>query len=341
MTINSRIIVARHYICDDDTLDVLEKGIHQLLEANELARNRNNGIRFGLKLTLHEKYENSPPTLEKIGSQLERLYKGFYVLFDPQNRGPGTSYAQILFNPTFWTKPHTVATADMDQYILTTNEAQERIEDLFERVERERAVYATGFRDVPVKLAIHEENSERRIIHELVHSLAAGRGALRVPGKAPAGVTPAYAALGESTSGFYVYNTDVPAFGDIAASVLKQIRNGAYFTHFGIDYYCAIKAAQESKVSTGYVCARENDFYERTKAAHDEYQGIVNFIRARSRELAITDVKTLVSQTINAPSTRDILSGFYSKNTVEEVLEIMRREFGGGVRGEFIGKSSM
>ena len=313
---SDRNIILRHFINGEATLEEFLLGIDNINSALEISETSIFRFKFGLKLTVDKKKLNGD-LVEKIKQGESRLPKNLFYLYDPEDRGPGTSYRQILFNPSF---SGVVVNADLDQYIINTRESLEQILELIKRVEVDKALYATGSRNVPVILAKNERNSNLRIIHELFHSLVIGSEKLRVDEKV-AGVTPAYAEIGESTSGFVVINFAHPAHPILTSSVFK-VSQEANMRGFATDYYVAIKSAQIARLAKGYVRCRENKFYEKEDEL-DEPNPVKRLIKEQTKELSKTDVRYMMWRAIGNKENTKRISEFYSQDDVELVRDLM------------------
>jgi hypothetical protein len=243
-----------------------------------------------------------------------------WILYDPVDRGPGISSQQVFFNATFTRPPSIVINSCFDQYKIDTFDALYQIIDLAYRMEMENALYATGSRDVPVLLATHKRNSDLRIIHELFHSLAIGSDRLRVP-YVPKGVTPAYAAIGESTAGLDCVNTAHQAFSGYAAAMAFANGN-ADMSGFATNYYMTIKASQLAPTSAGYVQAYVNKFYGK-RDEKEELSGVLRLIATQSSALAKTDIAPMLYDSCARDASVDRIAEFYPRDDVLQVQDIL------------------
>lgn len=315
-----RYIIARHFINGEDTLAEFAIGVDKLRIAMDISAFDTSNLGFGLKLTLDGK-RIGPDLQDRIKQQIAKLPGNLLFLLDPEDRGPGTSYKQVLFNPTFFShNPTTLISLDLDQYIINTPESLGRIADLAERVEKEEALYATGSRDVSVILATNQRNSDLRIIHELFHSLIIGTNKLRIEDQSKK-VTPAYAEIGECTTGLYVLNMSHKAF-PILLSAIAQASQMANMDGFATDYYVAIRASQLARLSRGYVCSRENKFYSK-KDKHQEFESVKRLISGQTAELGKTDISGLLRRTLQDPTNARRIAEFYLPEDVELVRHLM------------------
>jgi len=244
-----------------------------------------------------------------------------WLLVDPEDRGPGTSFRQVLFNPTFTDGNSLVMNLDLDQYTVNTADALCQIAELAERVEKETALYATGSRDVPVILASNQRNNELRIIHELFHSLTIGSDNLAVR-EVPPNITPAYAQIGESTSGFYVVNFAHARFPELTQDLVGATQV-ADMRGFATDYFVAIRSAQLGKLSKGYVKSTKNKFHEK-KDKEKEFSGVMRLILGQTAELGKTGLKNDLLTSLTLEGNTERLSEFYSREDVELVRDTMK-----------------
>jgi len=259
-----RYLILKHYINGKETFDEYQKGIVNINSAIDISNTHNLGFQFGLKLAVDENLDKDLIAEVKLVELPD-----IWFLYDPKNRGPGTSYRQILFNPTF--SPVTgdsslVISADLDQYAINTQDALNQLAEFAERVETNKSLYATGSRDIPVVLATSPRNSDLRVIHELFHSLIIGSEKLRT-GEQKTNVTPAYHEIGESTSGLYIINFSHPSYPELTGCVVRASQS-VDLRGFATDYYTAIKSAELGELERGYVQSKENIFY--TKKNPDE-----------------------------------------------------------------------
>jgi len=307
-----KYVVYRHLINGTETFDEFVSSISKIKLTYEVNENLQYGLNLGLKLTFdRNKASNLEERIMKETSDLSK-YLAFLIV-DAKDKGPGTSYKQILFNTTFLDAPSIVVSTDLDQFITDTEEALEKLNNLVQKVENEGAIYANGSRDVPVVLATNKRNSELRIIHELFHSLAIGSEKLKIPVKKP-NTTPAYAEIGESTSGLYVINTAHSQYPTLTESVIKasQIAN---MKGFATDYYTAIKSSKLGRIVAGYVKSKENKFYT-NKSEQEEFKSVERLIREETKELGKTDIRDSLFYTVKFGYAIDKIAQFYNYEDV-------------------------
>ena len=311
-----RYIIARHFINNKNSLIEFEEEINKIIPVLELLKIKN--LNFGLKLTTEDK-KLTKDLKERIKEQIVNLPSDIWLLYDPKDRGPGTSFRQIIFNPTFSWNPNIITSIDLDQFPLEEN-SLEPLLHLIEKVEKDNSLYGIGSRNIPIKLAIHKRNSDLRIIHELFHSLTIGSEKLVViKGEIDtSNVIPAYKEIGESTTGISIFNTNHKKYIDLMNNVNKY----GSFRGFATEYYTAIRSSQLGKISTGYVIFKENNFYEE-KNEEDELKGVKRLIEGQTKNLGKTDIKKDLLKTLEQEENTRRISKFYYKNDVEIVRDLM------------------
>ncbi len=313
-----KYFVPGHFIDGEATLKEFDNGIHRFKELMEISRTRGSDLEFGLKLTVDE--GNIDQNLqERIAQSINDLPSDLWLLYDPIDRGPGTSLSQILFNTTFLN--NIVISVCLDQYVISSEDSLEQLEDLASKVERDNALRAVGSRDVPVILATNERNSNLRVIHELFHSLTIGSNILRIPGQR-SNVTPAYEGIGESSSGLQIMNLAHPQYPTLVQAFFKAAQV-ADFKGFAAEYYTVLKSAELDKTLTGYVMARENPFSHR-KDEKEEFDFVTRgIIRYQTGQLGKTDVRGKLLKTLQAKESQSRLAEFYPRPDVELVRDLM------------------
>ncbi|MBW3015493.1 hypothetical protein KY330_03665 [Candidatus Woesearchaeota archaeon] len=309
-------IILRHYINEIDSYNELIKGVDNIKAGIDVAKGKDCKLNFGLKLTLKE---NLPLDLiEDVRDELRYLPQEVWLLYDPVDRGSGVSYMQVLFAPSFVNS--LVMFGDLDQCVLDSDDSLSRLYDFFERFENENSLYAVGSRDIPVKLAFHQRNSDLRIIHELFHSFAIGPEKLKVSEQRD-NVTPAYVAIGESTTGMCGLNTSHHSYPQLLESVTRAARR-ADLSGFATDYYVSIKSSQLAGITTGYLNTRENNFNPNL-CEKSEFESIINMISTQTRELGKTDIADTISSILTDKYPVKKISEFYPREDVDLVANKM------------------
>ena len=308
-------LVGRYYVFNQESLEELKTIVSNTVAAADLIHANHYPIKLGFKITINEEKIGMNATKE-AQQILQKLPPKIWLLYNSVNQGAGTSYRQILFNPTFSREEEGIVVgADFDQFIIDDAEGLESILSLVENVKSKNSLYGIGSRDVPIKLAEHERNNRLRIIHELFHSLTIGKDL--VVAEKVEDVTPSYAAFVESSSGLYVMNQRHPAYPELLKKVSSAVQQ-ANMRGFAADYYVAIAASQLAPIGTRYVKAKENKFYQ-MKSEEDEYSEVLNLISSQTRELLKTDIGAKLYSTLVDPRTSRRIAKFYRE---EEVLEV-------------------
>lgn len=314
--------IARHFINNPASLEEFKERMIDLEWASEYSQSKALGLNFGLKLTVDESKMDSY-ALGCLRSQVfSSLPRNFWLLYDSVDRGPGTSFRQVLFNPSFSDSPTLVGMGCLDQFLVDSPEALEQLNELYAKVEKDLALYANGSRDVPVVLASHPRNSNLRTIHELFHSLAIGSRKLRVP-ESREGVTPAYREIGESTSGFYIINHAHPAFPELSRALASASRQNG-MTGFATDYFTSLYSSRLGEFATGYIPSKKNKFYEQKDEAQ-ELEAVRKLVVGQTSALRSTEVRHILASTLRDPWRVNRISDFYPRQDVELVKCWMRQ----------------
>lgn len=312
-----KFLIKRHFINGEPALEDYLAGIKHFRMAQEISKNKDYGIEFGLVLSVDG--ENlSESFLEKIKKETNNLPSNMHFIYNSFNLGSAASFKQTLFNPAF--SEGIIALGCLDQYLINTPESLEIINEFFKRMEKNKAIYATGSRNVPVYLASNNTNSDLRIIHELFHSLTIGKEKLKILEK-QTNVTLAYSEIGESTSGFYIVNSSHPNFLNLKTSLIEN-HEKIGINGFGFDYYLAIKSSEMGVLEKGYVNSVKNTFYLQYNE-EAEKQKVINLITSQTNGLGKTDIKSRLYNTLKNPSNIVQLSQFYDKEKVKFVRDLM------------------
>ncbi len=314
-------IIARQWVGNESTAQSLEEGIERLVDFNDIVAQRKDNITVGIKLTVtppyhqHQAVGNTRALLKENGNILE--------FYDPQDRGAGTSLAQILFNSSFWGEKALVASLDLDQYIPRDEREYEKTINFIQSVGTDNSLMGIGSRSREVRLSTDDEANQLRIIHELINAIAAGKDIYKVEtnraNPRPSGITPGYAQLGETTPGFYVVNTQHPQFPKLVANITLH---APHLTGFAMDYYLALKVPQLGKITTGYVPTHSNDFPPSDQQA--QRQRAQNIIKTQTAALSHTDIRRQLAHALNNPATRKTVIQFYETGQVDRVLAWMK-----------------
>lgn len=314
----NRQIILKHFINGEETLAAFERKIRELKIAEELSAVHAHNFRFGLKLTVDENLSNE--LSERLRASFHELPRDSFLVYNPKKTGGGNGFKQIVFNQAFSDESSLVYMVALDQFPIDSKESIECLNDLGNKVEKDNALYAIGSRDVPVVLGIHSVNSNRRIIHELFHTLAAPKGVYRVSER-PENITPAYRDIGECTTGVSIMNHAHPSYPDMLKFMARATQR-ANMSGNAADYYVAIKAPLLARVATGYVSSIENPFHGR-KSLEEEWQNFRNMIFTQTKELGKTDIRTELHQALIKHSNTKRLSKFYPIQEVEYIRDLM------------------
>lgn len=317
----NKFVIARHFVNGEEELNGLIKGINNLKSLIDASKTADYGFEFGLKLTVNEK-NLTPDLLQRINNEIRRFPPNFWFLYDPKDRGAGTSYKQILFNLTFPSQS-IVVMADIDASITGSEDCINQIQELTEKVKIEEALLGMGARNIPVKLGVHKRNSDLRIIHELYHSLSIGSDKLKVNLK-KSDVTPAYAKIGESSSGLCVMNFSHPNYPELVRDVVRASQL-ADMSGFATDYYVSIRSSELGKRVVCYISTNENEFYNHSNRTEEqEFDSITkNIIYKQTKELGKTDIGSKILRTLKQEKNKGRIAEFYPIQDVEFVRDLM------------------
>lgn len=309
-------IISRHLVNNEETLEELLLHISQFYTAPMIAKQKGYDFSFGLKLTVYPKASADVRT--KAHRALSYLPKDSMLFYDAECHGPGTSLSQVLFNPAFFMPPSFVVNADLDQFVLDTPEALDAVYALVQNVEKKGALLGIGARDVPVVLARDACNSRLRIVHEMFQTLAIGPDVLSVPEKKES-VTPAYAALGDFGSGFYVMNTLHPMYPTLLQSVAHASQVAA-MNEVAIDFFVVRKVAQYGTIVADYVHCQENKFYGAMDPC-EELKWVHSLVTEQTKVFGKTDVGPGLWDVVMEAqsSTIDTIAKFYPRDVVKTV----------------------
>lgn len=313
-----KYVIMLHYVSNQENLDVYKKHSEAFEKAIGLAKGH---LKFGLKLTSDQKNLDADMK-EQLRQTTSKLPQEMWFLHEPEDTGAGSSFIQALYNHKFSINPSIVATGDLDQIIIDSEDGIGQIKELLKKMEKDNALYAVGSRDVPVILGAHKESSELRIIHELFHSLTIGSEMLKVNESKP-GTTLAYAELGENSSGFVAVNHSHPNYTDLETGISNAIAK-SNMSGFAAQYYTAIKSSSLGGIATGYVRCRENQFYH-DKNLSQEFVHVLNLIANETLRLSATDIAGMLKSTMMNNDNAKKIARFYDEASVNLVREIISR----------------
>ncbi len=317
-------IAKRHYACNEPTTIALEEGESKLEKMKELSQSQLFPVECSFLL--------SSPTSERLGAELsdrinqsvERIRKlGLDVNYNAEDQTAGQKFVYQLFEKSF-SNPDTVfALCCLDQYPLYTQEQFEPVLDLATRLVRDDKLYANGSRNVPVVLGVHQESSDLRIIHELFHTITCAEKVFVVDSLPPwANPHPAYAKLGESTSGFYFIHPAAKGFRELKQEI--EAKPGLYIhPGFAVEYFTALWAGLRRSVVNGYVYAVVNDFYKATPLPEEDIKKWTLFIEQQAQALSGTSIAGSLRETLLDPAKKRKLDEFFVPSQVEQVAGLM------------------
>ncbi len=311
-------LVSRHYIGEQNTVNEYQEGAKRILAARDLIRDKGLPIYLGTKPTASQE-KLSPDMKQAVHKTTSELIDaGVFVFFDPKDRGSGTSFSQLMYNPTFLSTsaPTVVMGHDIDQFTIDTSEALDGFVDFATQMVEEDSLWSSGSRNIEVKLGQHTRNSNLRIIQELFHSLTIGSKKLKIKDDAPEGVVPAYHEIGESTSAFGVLNYNHRNCRTLIASIVSY--GNILAPIFASEYYTSIKASTLGNESPRYVSTLPNKYYVQ-KGEIEEFEGTRNFVRTSESTLAKTDVRDMLNKTVGEDETVDTISRYYDEDDVKLV----------------------
>jgi len=314
-------LIARHFVSNRNSLDEFIEGLNRFKRGLEISREKDYDLDFGLKLTL-DKIKLDREAIEILNQALFELPKDLWFLLEYNNptSGPGTSYKQILFNPSFLHKKGITAMADLDACVLDTEDSLGIINEFAERVIKDFVLYASGSRDKPVFLASYERNNNLRIIHELFHSLMIGSDRL-MTGERRNNVTTAYSEIGESTTALTIINQYHNNYDELMGSVLRASQE-VDMRGFATDYYTAIKSSTLGRVMSMYINFRGNRFYDQI-SEEEEFSNVRNMVYNQTHKLGETDIKDLMLDSLRKMANTERILEFYSTEDVVFVRDLM------------------
>jgi len=304
-----------HFVSNQGNFRQFEQGLERYKTLREMIRLRANDFNFGLKITTDDK-NLTPELREQTRDLINKLPSDLFLVYDPVSRGPGVSSRQVLLNPAF--SGTITAIACLDQQVIDTPEAAERIIGLTSKIERDNSLYGVGSRTVPVRLSAHSENNYLRCIQELYFAITAGS---RGPEEVLEGVTPSFAKFGETSTGMDVVNLAHPEYSTMVKGLLDAV-HALDMRGFASCYYIPIKSSGLSKITAGYACARENPFTDNIDAKQ-EFNKITKMIQDQTSQLLKTDIGPRLSFALRDKQNLESLSEFYSKHQVESVRDLM------------------
>ncbi len=244
------------------------------------------------------------------------------TFYEPKDFGPKTGLHWFLNNSTLQTWGADVITCmDGDQFACRPEETIGAAVGIANDVVRGGYLYYQGARSVPVVLGRTPQASRLRQIHEMVHSIAMGPERF-IAKNPPAEVTPAYAELGESTSGHYTLWRKHPRFAELQRrlnSVFGTYETGRVAGPFTMDYAMALEAAVLGNVGSTYVPSHKNQIYG-SKTEQQEVEGVERLVRISSADLTRSGASQTLTNVVIDPGTHLALAKHYPAQEVDLVL---------------------
>jgi len=305
-----------HFVSNPVNFEEFIQGLQRYDGMREIFKRKTNDFNFGLKLTTSDKTLD-PILREKVRDITRKLPSDLFLLYDPVDKGPGTSVRQVFYNPTF--SNGIVLGTCLDQQVIDSDEAVERVIDLTNKIEKDNSLYGVGSRTVPVVLATNQRNSELRIIHELFLASAMG---IKGPEEQISGTTPAYSEIGDCSTGMDILNLSHPGYPDLVKGITSAVQI-ADMNGFASCYYAPLKSAQMGcNLTKGFACSRTNPF-SNPKPEREECGAVTEMIQYQTQQLCRTDLGDFLCNAIKNPTTANKISEFYSRSEVELVKELM------------------
>jgi hypothetical protein len=308
---------AIHLVSNAGNFESFNQGLRDYERLRHEIRRKRNDFSFGLNLTVDPDIDEE--LLYETRELLYSLPSNLLIIYHPlalEKGGAGLSSRLALTNPAF--RNSLALNVSLDQQVVPTEEAAERIIDLTSRVEREDSIYGVGSRTVPVRLSKHPENNYLRCIQENYFALAAG---VRGPDENLLGVSSAFAQFGDTSTGMEVLNQAHSKYAKLLEAITKSVQT-ADFNGFASCYYIPIKAGAVDRITTGYACARENPFAENVNQLQ-ESERIKAMIKYQTAQLLKTDIAETLEKTLNNLTNVARLSQFYPQEQVEFVRDLM------------------
>ncbi|MBS3082025.1 hypothetical protein J4416_03800 [Candidatus Pacearchaeota archaeon] len=310
-------VVKRTYI-DDNTISHLEGLFPNLQATAEIGRQKSANMTFLPTIASNVSEDVGPRALDLIA----RLKSDGWKVPKDTTKTASEKFMYLFEQPS---APESVFTIMcVDQFPLHEERHWGPVIDLGERLLAEGNVYATGSRNVEVTLAVHRENSERRIIHEMIHTLAGG-GPQTFGTEFNLEGTPhhAYEMFGESTSGLYIINPDGKGYSQIKREIAlpEAILKSSGFV---LEYLVSILAGSIDSVSVGSVYAETNPFYQ-SPSLEDEREKVQGFISREVTKLGRTGARNFIYGVCTDSERTAPLYRVFDKELVNEVVGITRR----------------
>ena len=330
-------LIVRHAVTGADTLAELldnpsgpglARRVANIAEmAPEVGQTNGAEIMVAFRLTVaRDRLTPEQRELTKLASHAREELDDILTFYEPRDFGPKTGMHWFLNNPTFqaW-GADVIINLDGDQFACAPRQTIGAAINIAHDTVQGNYLYYQGARSVPVVLGADPQASRLRQIHEMVHSIAMGRDKAIAPNP-PKGVTPAYAELGESTSGYYVLWREHQNFTELQRRsniMFSAHERGKVFGRFTMEYALALEASLFGSTGSRYVPTRENKIYG-NKTAKQEVEGAERLIKLSSADLTRSGASQTLTRAVIDPCTRAALARHYSAPEVDLVLGWMK-----------------
>ena len=315
----------RTYFDNESSLSDTERGIENIARFSEMSKKYG----FDASLLISTDYTRlKEKDQQRRPEDLVRVVRniGIKVSYDTKGQTALSKFQQQVF-PIEKPNPNTIlAICCLDQYPLYTEEQVEVALELAEKVQKDRSLYGSGSRNVPVVLGVNKIPSDMRIIHELAQARATDYPDQFRNSVKPVGANPSasYEDLGEFTPGFYFFNPAHPAYPALAKEIQERLdlinRVG-----FSLEYLAAGTAGNiEGGVTTGYVNAVRNPFHN-NPTEQEEKEKVAIWIANQTQQVASTSFGPHLRRFLADTERQKPLVELFDSRLVEETLEIMRK----------------
>ena len=214
----------RTYFDNESSLSDTERGIENIARFSEMSKK----YCFDASLLISTDYTIlKEKDQQRRAEDLVRVVRniGIKVSYDTKGQTALSKFQQQVF-PIEKPNPNTIlAICCLDQYPLYTEEQVEVALELAEKVQKDRSLYGSGSRNVPVVLGVNKIPSDMRIIHELAQARATDYPDQFRNSVKPVGANPSasYEDLGEFNIGFYFFNPAHPAYPALAKEIQERL----------------------------------------------------------------------------------------------------------------------
>lgn len=320
------VLFQRHYVSKPEHVKPLEEIVERTIDASKMVRG---DALLCVRIAYRPSIDDS--TYSDVCKQISRL-KGhaFSTTLEQSTEIPGTSYngagtglSSMLFNSAVYQtidkEPPVIISMDGDQYPINDVRLIEASKELSKRLRNINAPFGVGAR-THVVLSADPKMNELRQIHEMFQSYIANKFFIvsNPQNLDLSDVSPCYRELRDSTPGFYAFNHGSPKASEIMSD-LKKSGEKACFKGFALDYTLPVLLAKkEQKIEHLYVPT--NAEHPSVKHSKDAVEGL---IREQTHEVLQTVVGEFYMNKISSSSVVDELSGFFAKEDIRYVQNVM------------------